>query len=257
MDSRNINKLKRFQDNPDSALAEELRSIASMFSDMNGSDVFVKELHGEKGDTGEQGEKGDKGDIGDRGIQGERGTRGERGEKGDKGERGSDGIQGERGDNGIDGEHGSIKELSPDEIRDSLELLVNDERLNKTAVKGIDEIEAKIDEIDKKASKQAPLIGGAGVNLSVGGAYAGRVRDLVIEGSGATLVINNGVKTVNILYNLEGEVIYCLLDAPEKEAVEKHHDKIIWYILLKNNFKSEKYIKNLKLYSFDAEWKKS
>ncbi|MGA7897868.1 MAG: nickel-binding protein [Nitrososphaeraceae archaeon] len=35
-----------------------------------------------------------------------------------------------------------------------------------------------------------------------------------------------GVKTVNILYNLEGEVIYCLLDAPEKEAVEKHHDKI-------------------------------
>ena len=35
-----------------------------------------------------------------------------------------------------------------------------------------------------------------------------------------------GVKTVNILYNLEGGVIYCLLDAPEKEAVEKHHDKI-------------------------------
>jgi hypothetical protein len=35
-----------------------------------------------------------------------------------------------------------------------------------------------------------------------------------------------GVKVVNILYNLEGGVIYCLLDAPNKEAVEKHHGKI-------------------------------
>ena len=35
-----------------------------------------------------------------------------------------------------------------------------------------------------------------------------------------------GVKTINILYNLEAGAIYCLLDAPNKEAVEKHHDKI-------------------------------
>jgi Protein of unknown function (DUF4242) len=34
-----------------------------------------------------------------------------------------------------------------------------------------------------------------------------------------------GVRTVNILYNLEGRVIYCLLDAPNK-AVEKHHSNI-------------------------------
>jgi hypothetical protein len=32
-----------------------------------------------------------------------------------------------------------------------------------------------------------------------------------------------GVKVVNILYNFEGGTIYCLLDAPNKEAVEKHH----------------------------------
>jgi uncharacterized protein DUF4242 len=31
---------------------------------------------------------------------------------------------------------------------------------------------------------------------------------------------------VNIIYNLEGGMIYCLLDAPNKEAVEKHHDNI-------------------------------
>ena len=35
-----------------------------------------------------------------------------------------------------------------------------------------------------------------------------------------------GVKVVNILYNLEVGIIYCILDAPSKEAVEKHHDKI-------------------------------
>ena len=35
-----------------------------------------------------------------------------------------------------------------------------------------------------------------------------------------------GVKRENILYNLEGRVIYCLLDAPTKEAIEKHHDKL-------------------------------
>jgi len=35
-----------------------------------------------------------------------------------------------------------------------------------------------------------------------------------------------GVKTVNILYNFEVETIYCLLDAPNKEAVEEHHGKL-------------------------------
>ena len=34
------------------------------------------------------------------------------------------------------------------------------------------------------------------------------------------------VKTVNILYNLEVGSIYCVLDAPHKEAVEKHHSKV-------------------------------
>lgn len=35
-----------------------------------------------------------------------------------------------------------------------------------------------------------------------------------------------GVKVVNILYNLEAAAIYCILDAPDKEAIKKHHDKI-------------------------------
>lgn len=35
-----------------------------------------------------------------------------------------------------------------------------------------------------------------------------------------------GVKTVNILYNFEIGKIYCLLDAPNKDAVKKRHDKL-------------------------------
>ncbi len=31
---------------------------------------------------------------------------------------------------------------------------------------------------------------------------------------------------INIFYNREGDLCYCLLDAPSKEAVEKHHAKI-------------------------------
>ena len=31
---------------------------------------------------------------------------------------------------------------------------------------------------------------------------------------------------VNILYNLEAGAIYCMLDAPNKEAIEKHHGNL-------------------------------
>ncbi|MGA7369791.1 MAG: nickel-binding protein [Nitrososphaeraceae archaeon] len=35
-----------------------------------------------------------------------------------------------------------------------------------------------------------------------------------------------GVVVVNILYNYEADVMYCILDAPNKEAIEKHHTKL-------------------------------
>ncbi len=34
-----------------------------------------------------------------------------------------------------------------------------------------------------------------------------------------------GVKHVNLLYNRAEDRLFCLLDAPDREAVEKHHDK--------------------------------
>ncbi len=34
-----------------------------------------------------------------------------------------------------------------------------------------------------------------------------------------------GVKHVNLLYNKAEDKLYCLLDAPNREAIEKHHKK--------------------------------
>jgi hypothetical protein len=34
-----------------------------------------------------------------------------------------------------------------------------------------------------------------------------------------------GVTTENMMFNIEADRLYCLLNAPNKEAVEKHHEK--------------------------------
>ena len=34
-----------------------------------------------------------------------------------------------------------------------------------------------------------------------------------------------GVTTKNMLYNREVNMLYCILDAPDKDAVSKHHQK--------------------------------
>ncbi|MGH9982592.1 MAG: nickel-binding protein [Nitrososphaeraceae archaeon] len=35
-----------------------------------------------------------------------------------------------------------------------------------------------------------------------------------------------GVRHINMLYNYEANIMYCILEAPSKEAVEKHHSKL-------------------------------
>jgi hypothetical protein len=35
-----------------------------------------------------------------------------------------------------------------------------------------------------------------------------------------------GVSHVNILFNPEADKVYCIIDAPSKDAVEKNHDKL-------------------------------
>jgi hypothetical protein len=34
-----------------------------------------------------------------------------------------------------------------------------------------------------------------------------------------------GVKTINIFYDMDSGTVFCLLDAPDKFAVERHHAK--------------------------------
>ena len=34
-----------------------------------------------------------------------------------------------------------------------------------------------------------------------------------------------GVKHINIMFNRQANICFCLLEAPEREAVERHHDK--------------------------------
>ncbi len=83
---------------------------------------------------GPQGEKGDKGDDGLQGVQGPRGEKGERGDRGEKGEKGD---KGEAGIDGKDGKDGSPD--TPEQVRDKLEELKGEERLDITAIKGLEE----------------------------------------------------------------------------------------------------------------------
>lgn len=57
--------------------------------------------------------------------------------KGDKGDKGDRGDPGKDGRDGIDGKDGDIKDLSPQEVRDSLELLLGEERLDLSAIRGV------------------------------------------------------------------------------------------------------------------------
>lgn len=71
-----------------------------------------------------------------------KGDKGDKGERGEQGLPGRDGIDGKDGRDGVDGkngEDGNIKDLSPEEVRDLLELLQGDDRLDKSAIKGLDE----------------------------------------------------------------------------------------------------------------------
>lgn len=111
-------------------------------------------------------EKGPQGDAGPEGPQGPQGERGEKGDTGPQGERGEQGIQGERGgqgpkgDKGDKGEMGDLRDLSPEEIRNSLELLQGEERLDKSAIKGLEDYE----EVKKQANR---LISPAGFRGAV------------------------------------------------------------------------------------------
>ena len=121
-------------------LDEELKSSLKPFFGGVSSIVGAQGEDGEKGDKGERGEKGDKGDS----IKGEKGDKGDKGDRGEIGPQGLDGKDGKNGLNGLDGKDGKDgingvdgTLLAPEEIRNKLETLGGEERLDASAIKNL------------------------------------------------------------------------------------------------------------------------
>lgn len=108
---------------------------------------------------------------------GDMGPKGDKGDRGDQGPRGDKGDRGEKGDTGPQGPSGDLKDLSPEEIRNALELLQDDERLDASAIKGLREF----------VEKHAPKSGG-----TTGLIGRGRVHDYDLSSylDGATKTFN-------------------------------------------------------------------
>jgi len=99
--------------------------------------------------------KGDEGKIGLKGKDGKDGKSGKDGRDGKDGKNGKDGVDGKNGVNGTNGKDG--KDGSPDmaeDIRNKLELLEGDDRLDKSAIKGLEELTSKVVFAGGGSSKQ-------------------------------------------------------------------------------------------------------
>lgn len=134
---------------------EKIASLEAKIPDVENVVSSVRGKQGKAGDKGERGDKGDKGDKGDTGPAGRDGkdstVAGPQGPKGEKG----DSVVGTAGKDGKDGADGNIKDIAPQEVRDLLELLKDDERLSIDAIKDLRE------ELDKV--RKGGQVGGGGV----------------------------------------------------------------------------------------------
>lgn len=139
--------------NPQMATFEELVNVAESLQQVAKGLEAIDQIEGIQGEQGIQGEKGDKGEKGDRGETGPAGKDGKDG-KSIKGDKGADGKDGLNGTNGLDGTNGTDglngkdgKDGSPDsplQIKNKLETLKNDNRLDISAIKGTDGLQDRI-----------------------------------------------------------------------------------------------------------------
>ena len=118
---------------------------AKMEKKMPDLDNFLKAVKGKKGEKGDKGDKGDTGEKGDTivGPAGKNGRDGKDGRDGTNGIDGRDGIDGKDGEDGVDG---SLKEIAPQEVRDLLELLQDEERLSMDAIKDLNDTLKRLEE---------------------------------------------------------------------------------------------------------------
>lgn len=94
----------------------------------------------------------------------------------------------------IESKLSGMREVSPEETRDKLENLKGDERLDKSAIKGLEELEAKI------TNNSVRMVGGiAGIQMYVGGVKKGTVKNVnFVAGSNMTVAhsVVNGQDTI-------------------------------------------------------------
>lgn len=151
-----LKKLEKLAKVGDIGIADELNALEGRLEGLEAIVPALREARdGEMGPQGERGEKGEsiKGDKGDRGMDGRDGK--DSTVPGPQGPRGETGPQGVPGVNGVDGKDGNIKDLSPQEIRDSLELLQGEERIDVSSIRGVEEAITEIaEEIAKKEAKK-------------------------------------------------------------------------------------------------------
>lgn len=166
-----IEKLQTFEADPNLAIFKEIQDVAEAIS--NFKNVEMVKVKGNKGD------KGDKGEVGKTGKEGKQGTQGKEGKKGKDGSNGSNGIDGEQGEQGEKGDKGDIKDLAPDEIRNALEILQEDERLDQSSIKGLDELK-------KELKEEIQAVRGMKASIGIGGLVnTVRYEDLTSQCDGA------------------------------------------------------------------------
>lgn len=95
------------------------------------------------------------------------------------------------------------KQLTPQEIRDGLESLVDDERLDISAIKGIEELEGRIKSIE---IRPATSVGGLrGLEVMTNGTSAGIIQYLnLIAGTNITLTLTKVGERNDILIDASG-----------------------------------------------------
>lgn len=161
---KKLKKLAAVLDNGNVAILEHLfeleESIDEKLEKLDGRvpnlDAVLASVRGKKGEQGEKGEKGDRGEPGKNGRDGIDGRNGKDGKDGLNGKDGKNGVDGKDGQDGKDGADGHIKDLAPQEVRDLLELLQDDERLSISAIKDLRE------ELDA-LKKQKSTVSGGGI----------------------------------------------------------------------------------------------
>jgi hypothetical protein len=140
-----------------------------------------------------------------KGEQGEQGIQGEKGDKGDKGNSGDRGESGVNGTNGINGKNGSPDK--PEEIKIKLEKLKGEERLDKKAIKGLEEL---FDELKNNVSRELQNIRNQKISNG-GGVGGGGMGNVITEtptgsinGVNATFILSSNVKTNSLILLVNG-----------------------------------------------------